>query len=360
MVYIYGMNTLEVPAGTRLESKQETLQCRIREKIERNEYHDRLPTLRDMAAEYRVNYKTIRKALESLNQAGIISLYQRKGIVINEHRSSCIGMVGGSREKAGLFKDAYLAAVLDDIIPAIEKNRDYFSYQQKTVGVPFERLFKNNTGVDALLLLSPSEKDIEELRSFRTQIPVLAVGVTGTAGAGFNYVDSDNIGDSRRAVEYLVEKGHTRIAFICVPSPIERLRLAGYKRALADYGIPYDKSLVIVDYPYENRLANETARLFSSSDSPTAVFGASCWALSESLETVGRKIKSLDMIVYDDFEMYQLKRFGRPYAVIKQPLVDIGRTAIRKLYELMEETVKTPVQIRLKSRIVHQNAGGGK
>lgn len=352
---IYGMKTLRLSAGTCLENKQDALQRRIREKIERNEYSDRLPTLRDLAAEHHVNYKTIRKALESLKQEGIISFYQRKGIIINENLSRCIGMVGGVREEANLFKEDYLAAVLGKIIPVIEQKRDYFSYQQKTPDTPFGLLFKNNTGVDALLILSPSEQDVEELKSFKTDIPVMIVGTTCNGGGQLNYIDSEHIEDSRLAVDYLAGKGHKRIAFICVPSPVQKLRLDGYRKALAEHGIPYDRSLVIVDYPYNRGIADKTVRMFSGKNSPTAIFGASCWALSEALETVGEeKRNSLDIIVYDDFDKFNLKRFGIRYAVVRQPLADIGRTAIQKLYELMDEPGKAPVQIRLKSQITHK------
>ncbi len=61
-------------------------------------------------------------------------------------------------------------------------------------------------------------------------------------------IDTDNISSSRKIIEYLINKGHRRIAIVLntVKGPYVEERLEGYKAALRNNDIKFDESLTFV------------------------------------------------------------------------------------------------------------------
>lgn len=84
-------------------------------------------------------------------------------------------------------------------------------------------------------------------------------------------VPDDELG-AFTAVSTLIDSGHTRIGFVQNQDPVDaaNLRFAGYQRALATYGIPYDPNLVSAHsdlHGYDGAMA-----LLNRPDRPTALF----------------------------------------------------------------------------------------
>jgi len=61
--------------------------------------------------------------------------------------------------------------------------------------------------------------------------------------------------------------------------------------------------------------------------------------------------KNLTVISYDDVN-FVLSRVFKEYGVIIQPYEEIGRTAIRHLYHMIETAELGPVQVKLRSNIL--------
>lgn len=89
-------------------------------------------------------------------------------------------------------------------------------------------------------------------------------------------VYADDKDGARKAVRYLLERGHRRIAHIAgrLDTPPGRSRYEGYRQALSEYGIPIDEALVMEgDF---TRGCGRTClrRLMDLPDPPTALFAA--------------------------------------------------------------------------------------
>ncbi len=102
--------------------------------------------------------------------------------------------------------------------------------------------------VDGVILMPTY---IEELKGtlqslLKDNIPFVLSGVP-CDGLEVNYVSSNMEEGAFLAVEHLVKKGHTRIAFVSgeVSETQSEQRLAGYKKALALYGLPYRPEYVL-------------------------------------------------------------------------------------------------------------------
>jgi DNA-binding LacI/PurR family transcriptional regulator len=121
-----------------------------------------------------------------------------------------------------------------------------------------------------------------------------------------NYIYSDSYPDSRRAIEHLIDLGHSRIAFVMnnIPDRDHGDRLLGYQESLKAAGIAEDSSLVLrigADLSGGKASLN---RLLSLPSPPTAIYyadglaclGAMCRARELNLSVP----HDLSLIGFDD------------------------------------------------------------
>ncbi|EIJ79293.1 carbon catabolite repression transcriptional regulator [Bacillus methanolicus PB1] len=162
-------------------------------------------------------------------------------------------------------------------------------------------------------------------------------------------------------VQSLIEKGHKEIAFVIGPlhEPINKeKKLAGYKRALENFGILFREEFIIEgDYTYDSGI-EAIEKLLEMDSRPTAIFvGSDEMALGviHGAEDKGYKIP-------DDFEVVssdntRLTLMVRPQlTTIVQPLYDIGAVAMRLLTKLMNKEEVSEQIVILPHRIEFRNS----
>ncbi|MCU1409149.1 MAG: LacI family transcriptional regulator [Microbacteriaceae bacterium] len=124
------------------------------------------------------------------------------------------------------------------------------------------------------LVVSPIGLQSKDLRGISPERPVVFLGED--SHTGFDQVMIDNFAASRDAVTHLIAQGKTRVAAIGAQRtylPSSTIRLAGYKQALQDAGIPFDPSLVAhVDAFRRADGAAAMAQLLDGPSLPDAVF----------------------------------------------------------------------------------------
>ncbi|HHV95216.1 MAG TPA: LacI family transcriptional regulator [Clostridiaceae bacterium] len=177
----------------------------------------------------------------------------------------------------------------------------------------------------------------------------------------------DNINGTYSAIEYLINNGYRRIGFISgdlkLTSAIERYE--GYRRALKDYCIPYDSSIVkFGDFHVEcgYRLMKE---LYEAENTPPVVFisnyfmhiGATKYLLEVNMrrnqinyrncndyhnnDEENNEMRSenneKDIMIasFDDMELSALLGFCK--LRVAQPVTEIGRQAARLLLNRIEQ-----------------------
>lgn len=150
----------------------------------------------------------------------------------------------------------------------------------------------------------------------------------------------DELGGGRLATETLLQQGHRRIGFVNIASqePAPLGRLAGYKAALANYGIPYDEALVrLIEEPFEG-LATSTydcvLSLLQMNDPPTGIF---CF---NDLMTLGaydavrkanlRIPEDVAIVGFDNIEILTTQ-IHPPLTTIELPNFEMGQLAIQML-----------------------------
>lgn len=195
--------------------------------------------------------------------------------------------------------------------------------------------------VDGIVFMSGniSSEHVEEFE--KSPVPIVLAGSIEET----EKIPSVNIDYEQAAydvVQSFIEKGHKEIAFVIGPlhEPINKeKKLAGYKRALENYGIPFREDLIIEgDYTYDSGI-EAIEKLLEMDARPTAIFvGSDEMALGviHGAEDKGYKIP-------DDFEVIssdntRLTLMVRPQlTTVVQPLYDIGAVAMRLLTKLMNK-----------------------
>jgi len=217
------------------------------------------------------------------------------------------------------------------------------------------QLFKDKL-VDGIILMpvNDSEEHVRQIQESGMPIVLIDRLVSNVQCDG---VVSDNVNGAYQAIEAIINRGHRRIGIIAGAQNIypAKERLEGYLRALKDYNIEVDNSLI-----YKAELNRESgyrgiAELCSLDDPPTAIFTSNdeitigaYKAITERGLVIG---EDLSLFGYDQTELCQMVK--PQISVVIQPLENIGRRAAEILISRMKgDYTGFPVVNRLKTEIV--------
>src|SRR5262249_45762706 len=148
------------------------------------------------------------------------------------------------------------------------------------------------------------------------------------AGLDCDFVKADSVDGARRLVRHLISVGHRRIAAIMEPDHVStaRERLEGYRNALDDAGIPFDRELVMETSGDRAGRYSAMHQIFSLTSRPTAVFAINnmtalgvMQAIHERGLTVPRDIA---LVCFDDVE--HLAVLSPFLTVVNQPAETFG------------------------------------
>jgi len=167
---------------------------------------------------------------------------------------------------------------------------------------------------------------------------------------------SDNFGGSRRAVSYLIERGHRRIALIAGPDRFApgRERRLGYEQALLDYGLTVDRELVKTTAFKAAGAEAATLELLNLPEPPTALFissGNSAIGTLRALNHHGLQMpRNISVIMYDDPEWAEA--YNPPITAVAQDTRSLGITAAELLLQRIRGASDAPHERRLQTRLM--------
>jgi DNA-binding LacI/PurR family transcriptional regulator len=201
--------------------------------------------------------------------------------------------------------------------------------------------------VDGLLsiTIAPGPVDLERLCA--AGVPVVLID---HAHDRLPSVTVDDVAGGRLAVSHLLELGHRRIAFAgdtvdeVHGSSASSRRCAGYRRALAQAGLPVSEELVVLR-PHSHDAGEIVEELLGLADPPTAVFAASdqqALGVIDALDALGLSVpEDLSVVGFDDVEL--ARHAG--LTTVAQPLAVSGaRGAELLLCRLDGSEISTPRQ----------------
>ncbi len=207
-----------------------------------------------------------------------------------------------------------------------------------------------------------SDMNFEELLD--AEIPTMFIDLDFN-GKRAGFVSSDNKDAIKRAIRYLRDLNHQRIALIAglSDSYTGKLRYEGYKSGLEEVKLPFRSEYVAAsDFSKESGYG-AMKKLLSLDERPTAVIccsDMSAIGAMDALHDSGLSVpKDMSVIGFDDIE---IARMVRPaLTTIRQDMQTIGRITIELLVDMInDKAFPPPVAIVPTELIVRDTCGPAK
>ncbi len=212
-------------------------------------------------------------------------------------------------------------------------------------------------GYRGLVLLT--HEVTEELARLTAQLelPLVVIDPVKTIASGVMAIGATNWNGAVDATRFLLELGHTRIAYVRGPDgslPSDE-RYEGYLSALRQADVTHDPSLIIGDdFSFDCGLASGRELLARPSwERPTAVFcGSDATALGviESAREAGLRVpEDLSVVGFDD--TFLAVSSAPRLTTVRQPMHEMGAAAIRALVGVRRDAPLT-APMRLATQLI--------
>jgi LacI family transcriptional regulator len=184
--------------------------------------------------------------------------------------------------------------------------------------------------------------DGQRERLERQRIPFVVVDSDSATSASVPTVGANNWNGGLLATRHLIDLGHRRIAVISGPEDVlcSRARVAGFRSAHEEAGLPVDASLVRYGNFHvgggDEHATSLLAPTDRPADRPTAIFAGSdmqAMGVYRAARRFGLDIPGdLSVIGYDNLPLAEW--IGPALTTVNQPLRDMAGTATRMLLDL--------------------------
>ncbi|WP_416974749.1 LacI family DNA-binding transcriptional regulator [Streptomyces sp. 4F14] len=329
----------------------------------------RRPTLADVAREVGVSAKTVSRVL---NEDGPVSARTREQVLaavaklgFQPNLMARNIRVGGPDTTIGLvipdLANPFFGAVARAIEDTVRERGLTLLMGSSADDPDRERALTDKflaRRVSILFVVPSVGADHAHLKSHRTAgLPVIFLDRPG-AGLAADSIVSSNRAGAHDGVAHLVAHGHRRIGFVGdLPLRLytRRERLAGYRSALQEAGIPYDRSLVT--NAHDQRGAEAAAsRLLDLADPPTALFaGNNIVALGVVAELARSKRKHVAVVAFDDVSLAEA--LEPALTVVAQDPEEIGRTAATTALSRLDSDRSRARTITVPTRLIVRGSG---
>ena len=208
-----------------------------------------------------------------------------------------------------------------------------------------------NSIADGVLIVASAAAD------FNTDAPIVSIDPHGV-DPSYPFVQATNYEGAREAMQYLLELGHRRIAFIAGRPEIDsgQRRLKGYRDTLVEAGIPVDEQL-IAKGDFSTAVGHRCAReLLSRPEPPTAVFAAndqSAIGVFQAAAELGVRIpEDCSVLGFDNIP--EARYMG--LTTVDQFLEQMGYVAFQMLVQLIDQEELEDRVYRMPTDLVIRNS----
>jgi DNA-binding LacI/PurR family transcriptional regulator len=179
-----------------------------------------------------------------------------------------------------------------------------------------------------------------------------------------NCVSSDNIQGGFLAANHLIKMGHRRIAAITgsLKLAASHERLEGYRLALLEGNIPYDKN-IIKEGLFEKSVESGiecTTQLLENGPPPTAIFAFSdeiAMGVIQTVRSKGLRVpEDIAVVGYDNIEYSA--HLNPPLTTISQHPFTIGATSCQMLLDILNEKKPSENHVRVPVNLIVRESCG--
>lgn len=164
------------------------------------------------------------------------------------------------------------------------------------------------------------------------------------------------------AMRHLLALGHRRIGFITGRMDIvcSHDRLQGYRDALKEVGLPFDDILVQKGDFTQPSGFRHGHNLLALPEPPTAIIASNdtmAFGVMDAAKSLGRQIgRDVSIIGFDDIPM--ASQTYPPLTTIRQPMADMGETALEMLVTLLQGRTVLTLRRELPTELIIRESTG--
>ena len=329
---------------------------------------DSLPSEREIGRVFKASQIPVRRAIGNLEKEGILKRIKGKGAVVNKNVRSQVktGKIGifYCHNDIRFFVYEYYASMLGGIDQEARKEKMNLLFQNimlKALENPVDTIQRLYDDLDGYILvglhMAVYRKIKTTLESLKKPVVVLAYDILSDV---IDMVSTDNRKNTYRLIDYLVSKGHKRIA--CVyrqpqyqdePNPNYITRERAYEDALRQHGIPVDPKLVHVINAKNDKVLDDYMglpvykKMLAMDSPPTAIF----FPAGSTVEHFYELAPKLSVRIPEDISVaaYDGSGFGdlAPRLTCNDTsLAEVGRAGVKLLLEKLNDTTGVPRSAR--------------
>lgn len=329
----------------------------------RNTSHE--VTIVDVAKEAGVSYSTVSRVVNNKTyvkpetRARVLMAMTRLGYQANLQARS---LAGGRSNVIGLLVTELTTQYMGEIVRGIEEVLTanqyelmlYTTHRKKAKESAFVNMMARGLA-DGLLIVLPREPEAY-LRSLRQRnFPYVLIDQFGIDDSDLS-VTAANRDGGYEATKHLISLGHRRIGMITgwmdMISAIQRLE--GYRAALADHQIDYDKNLVFVGDFTQSSGYQGANTLLDLEAPPTAIFASNDMAALGVMDAVrdrGMRVAAdISIIGFDDVPV--ATAVTPALTTVQQPLSEMGLRATQMLVNLIQDPEQAQCSIILPTTLI--------
>jgi DNA-binding LacI/PurR family transcriptional regulator len=327
-----------------------------------------LPAEPELCEEFGVARGTIRQALSRLENEGVIQRERGRGtfVIWNNGHPRSPGLSGSQIAFVVPYvRDSFVPTILLGVEQAAAEQG--LSVTFKHVGNDPSRqmevldILASQRLAGVVLFPVDSTPDDVLVRFIHSGYPVVFAD-RYLRGVACDYVMSDHFGGALRAAQHLIQLGHRRIGFVSWSDPAISLehRAAGYQRALAEAGLPYDPALSRLVESFPVVALDPICGFLTQYPDVTAIVAANdqiALGVYRAARQVGRNIPyDLALVGFDDLDF--TAHLDVPLTTVAQQTQEIGRTAVHMLVKRIRQPVGDWQQVVLPTRLVIRQSCG--
>lgn len=309
------------------------------------------------------NYPHIRPEIRERVQTIIDQTGYKPNVVARtlvSNRSNIIGLIIPSVVQQ-VFSDPYFPTLISGIARGCNANNLVLSLYLFDSLEDERNLFQAiiGTGLIDGLIVTTARRNQEMFDTLQESgFPVVFVGEPDDI-AKTTFIDIDNITGGYTAAQYLLELGHRRIAIIS--THINRSgesRLEGYRKALHEYGVPFDDHLVAYgDFSLDSGYSAMQSLI---PHQPSAVFVTNdLMALGSlrALREAGLRVpEDVSVVSFDDLS--PATQADPQLTTIRQPVQQTGKDAVTMLLGLINGDIQHPQHVFLPNELIVRASTG--
>lgn len=312
----------------------------LKGRIEQGDFHNgRLPSERDLTAEFGVQRATIRRALKTLEEQGLVFRDATRGTFARPGSTPPRTEHGGLALVIGRAHDTTAPADIARGLAAAAREAERFllwvdtpsapGHAEAQVPDPRELMGR---GVAATVLWPEIPAPVARLRALRDAMPLVLLD-RRVPGFESDFVGIDDFAAGKQITRHLLSAGHRRIGFASVAPHVGTVqeRYRGYAAALREAGLSPRSDWAL---HREGDLSGRDdsaiqAMLAGGGESPTALVGANdsvAAALYCTLRRLGRRVPDdVALTGFGNSMPTLLDALG--LTTVAQPFAEMGRAA---------------------------------